>query len=331
MNHLLKLFFILLFGLNVFGDETAPKIEPFNADLSGYAYPFKVEYFSFTSQRQALKMAYMYLPGHKAKPLITLLHGKNFNAAYWEGTARFLHAKGYGVLMPDQIGFGKSSKPENYQYSFGAMANNTKALMASLGIEKSIIVGHSMGGMLATRFTLQYPQASEKLILVNPIGLENYLQFVAYKDVDFFYTMEQGKTPEKIRAYQQKNYYDGAWNDAYEALTLPLSGWSVGPDRDHIAYVSALTYDMIFTQPVVEEFKDLKVRAALILGTRDRTGPGRNWMKAGVTYELGRYDLLGKRIQERNKNIMLYELEGLGHLPQIEDFERFKVVFEKAL
>ena len=59
-----------------------------------------------------------------------------------------------------------------------------------------------------------------------------------------------------------------------------------------------VTYDMIFTQPVVEEFKDLKVRAALILGTRDRTGPGRNWMKTGVTYELGRYDQLGKRIQE---------------------------------
>jgi len=331
VSHLLQILFIFVISLNVFGDETAPKIEPFDADLSGYAYPFKVEYFSFTSQRQALKMAYMYLPGKKEKPLITLLHGKNFNAAYWEGTARFLHAKGYGLLMPDQIGFGKSSKPENYQYSFNAMANNTKALMASLGIEKSIIVGHSMGGMLATRFALQYPQASEKLILINPIGLENYLQFVAYKDVDFFYTMEQGKTPEKIRAYQQKNYYDGAWNSAYEALTLPLSGWSIGPDRDHIAYVSALTYDMIFTQPVVEEFKDLKVPAALILGTRDRTGPGRNWMKAGVTYELGRYDLLGKRIQERNKNIMLHELEGLGHLPQIEDFERFKVVFEKAL
>ena len=39
---------------------------------------------------------------------ITLLHGKNFNGAYWEETANFLHEKGFGILIPDQIGFGKS-------------------------------------------------------------------------------------------------------------------------------------------------------------------------------------------------------------------------------
>jgi pimeloyl-ACP methyl ester carboxylesterase len=95
--------------------------------------------------------------------------------------------------------------------------------------------------------------------------------------------------------------------------------------------VSALTYDMIFTQPVVEEFAYLKVPTTLILGTRDRTGPGRNWKKPGVDYTLGRYDQLGEKIRQRNPNISLYKLEGLGHLPQIEDFERFKKVFDRAL
>lgn len=310
---------------------SAAPIKAYDADLSGYAYPFKVEYFAFESQQKQLKMAYMFLKGENGKPVVTLLHGKNFNGAYWQETARFLHAKGYGVLMPDQIGFGKSSKPVDYQYSFGALAHNTRALMQSLGIGKSIIVGHSMGGMLATRFALNYPEMSEKLILVNPIGLEDYLHYVAYKDVDFFYAMELGKTPEKIRDYQQKNYYDGTWNARYEALTLPLAGWCTGPDRERIAYVNALTYDMIFTQPVVEEFKDLQVPAVLILGTRDRTGPGRQWMKAGVSYELGRYDRLGKAVRQRNSRIGLYELPGLGHLPQIEDFVRFRTVFEQAL
>jgi pimeloyl-ACP methyl ester carboxylesterase len=203
--------------------------------------------------------------------------------------------------------------------------------MASLGIEKSIVVGHSMGGMLATRFSLLYPKSVEKLILVNPIGLENYLQYVQYKDVGFFFENEKKGSAEKIRAYQQKNYYDGAWNDRYAALTVPLVGWVQGPDAEKLAWVSALTYDMIFTQPVVTEFKDLQVPAALILGTRDRTGPGRNWMKPGVDFELGHYDLIGARIQKLNPAIDLYELEGLGHLPQIEDFERFIAEFSKAL
>ncbi|MDD5717291.1 MAG: alpha/beta hydrolase [Sulfuricurvum sp.] len=327
MHLIHSLIFLVLVSIPL----TADTIKGFDADLSGYRYPYQVEYFSVESQQKTLKMAYMYIKGEEGKPVVTLLHGKNFNGAYWYESANFLHHQGYSVLIPDQIGFGKSSKPTDYQYSFGAMARNTKALMEHLGITGSIIVGHSMGGMVATRFALNYPQMSKKLILINPIGLENYLRYVEYKDVDFFYGMELAMTPEKIRAYQQKNYYDGKWNERYEALTLPLAGWSVGPDKERIAYVNALTYDMIFNQPVVEELKNLNVPAALILGTRDRTGPGRNWMKAGTVYELGRYDKLGKSILQLNGKIKLYELEGLGHLPQIEDFDRFKTVFERAV
>ncbi len=198
-------------------------------------------------------------------------------------------------------------------------------------MEKAVIVGHSMGGMLATRFALDYPEMTSRLILINPIGLENYLRYVEYKDVEFFFNNELKKTPEKIKAYQRKNYYDGKWNDRYEALTKPLVGFVQGPDLEHIAFVNALTYDMIFTQPVVEEFAALRVPGVLILGTRDRTGPGRNWKKKGVDYELGRYDKLGRQIQQRNGAIVLYEIDGLGHLPQIEAFDRFKAVFQKAL
>ena len=53
--------------------------------------------------------------------------------------------------------------------------------------------------------------------------------------------------------------------------------------------------------------------------------------KTGVNYDLGRYDLLGKRVKEMNSNINLVELEGLGHLPQIEDFELFYSKLEKVL
>jgi len=304
----------------------------YDAMLSAYKYPFDVHSYNFESQGKALKMAYMYLPATSAdKATITLIHGKNFNGAYWEKTANFLHNLGYGVIIPDQIGFGKSSKPTDYQYSFAAFAHNTQGLISSLGINKTIVIGHSMGGMTASRLALSYPEKVEKLILVNPIGLENYLQFVEYKDIGFFYNNEKNKTAEKIIAYQQKNYYDGQWNDDYETLAQPLIGWVNGPDWDKLAYVSALTYDIIFTQPVIEEFKDLSVPTTLILGTRDRTGPGRNWKKENVTRELGRFDLLGAEVQKRNPSITLVELEGLGHLPQEEDFPRFKATLSDVL
>ena len=299
--------------------------------LTKYPYPFEVHRYRFTSQGQALEMAYMYLPARGGKPVVMLLHGKNFTGAYWKQTAKWLQSRGYGVLVPDQIGFGKSSKPRDYQYSFAAFARNTKGLADSLHLGKVIVVGHSMGGMLASRFALFYPEMTLRLVLVNPIGLENYLLYEEYKDVDFFYQTELKKTAEDIVTYQKKNYYDGVWNAAYAALTTPLIGWMQGPDWDDIAYISGRCYDMIFTQPVIEEFKDFEVPVSLILGTRDRTGPGRNWKKAGTSYELGRYDLLGEKVKARNPAIEVIELDGLGHLPQIEDFGRFKAAFSKAL
>ncbi len=303
----------------------------YDAELSAYDYGFEVSYFAIDSQRQSLQMAYIYLEAKPGKPVVTLLHGKNFNAHYWTTTALYLQEKGYGVLIPDQIGFGKSSKPTNYQYSFAALAHHTKGLMASLGIKKSIVIGHSMGGMLASRFALMYPQLTQQMILVNPIGLENYLQYVEYKDTDFFYKIELARTAEKIKHYQQKYYYDGNWSKQYEALTHFMIGQIQGPDKELIAWVNAQTYDMVFTQPVITEFKDLTVPVSLIIGTRDRTGPGRNWKKPGVDYELGRYDRMGKAAAGLITDVELYELSDLGHLPQIEDFERFKNVLGKAL
>ena len=304
----------------------------FDARLSDYDYAFgDVSFHAFDSQGLSLEMAYVYLPGEADMPVVTLLHGKNFNIDYWKSTADYLQAQGYGVLIPDQIGFGKSSRPTDYQYSFAALASHTHELMASLGIERSIVLGHSMGGMLASRFALMYPDMTSQLILLNPIGLENYLQYAEYKDTDFFFASELAKTAEGIKAYQQKNYYDGAWNEDYAALTDHLVGQAQGPDAEAVAWVNAKTYDMIFTQPVVTEFDDLTMPTALVLGTRDRTGPGRNWKRKGVTYELGRYDRLGKDMVALIPDARLIEIEGVGHLPHIEAFDRFTAALDQLL
>lgn len=322
------LFSALLFGLTALAsaDDHAPK---YDARLSGYSYPFEVHTFEFDSQRQKLEVAYMHLPAKDGEPTVLLLHGKNFAADYWEKTANYLHEKGYGVLMPDQIGFGKSSKPEHYQFSFEALADNTKGLVESLGIDKLVVMGHSMGGMLATRFALNHAGNVEKLVLVNPVGLEDYLRYVQYKDPTFFYKNEQGKTINKVRAYQKKNYYDGKWSEDYEALIKIHEGWINGDDWDLVAWNNALTYDMIFTGNVSNEFDQLTVPTHLILGTRDTTGPGRGWKKEGVDYQLGRYDQLGEIVVEQISDGHLYELEGLGHMPQFEAFDRYREQLDK--
>ena len=104
---------------------------------------------------------------------VVLFHGKNFPGAYWQDTIRFLSQNGFRVVVPDQIGFGKSSKPDIH-YSFHLLAAITKQLLDRLDLKQVAVSGHSMGGMLATRFALMYPETVTHLILEDPIGLEDY-------------------------------------------------------------------------------------------------------------------------------------------------------------
>ncbi len=180
-----------------------------------------------------------------------------------------------------------------------------------------------MGGMLAIQMAYQYANDLEKLILINPIGLEPYLDYVEYKDTDFFYKNELSKTIDKARKYQQKNYYGGKWSKEYEALLTPLKGWINGPDWKIVAWNNALTYNPIFTEDMTPKLSKITTKTYFIIGTRDRTGPGRGWKKPGVIYKLGQYQDLGKAAHKKTNESVLYELPGLGHMPHFEDYEHF--------
>src|SRR5690606_3782877 len=104
----------------------------------------------------------------------------------------------------------------NYQFSFSALARNTMDLLDGIGVERFAVVGHSMGGMLATRVALEYPARAEALVLVNPIGLEDYRKLAGYRTIEENYAAELATTPEDIRAYQQENYFAGNWKPEYD-------------------------------------------------------------------------------------------------------------------
>ncbi|MBU2926037.1 alpha/beta hydrolase [Colwellia sp. 1_MG-2023] len=328
----MKKYCFILFSIVVAMSQAfaAPTVK-YNKELDGFAYPFEVKTFDFNSQNKMLKMRYMDIGDKNAKKTIVLLHGKNFAGYYWESVANDLLNNNYRVIIPDQIGFGKSSKPDYYQYSFGQLALNTKLLLDSLHINKADIVGHSMGGMVATTYTANYADKVNKLILINPIGLEAYGKYTEFKDVNFFYKNELGKTLDKARDYQKKNYYDGKWSEEYEKLLIPLKGMLAGDDWQTVAWNNALTYGPIFSENIVDRFSQIKNDTVIIIGTRDTTGPGRGWMKAGETRKLGNFKQLGVDTQNRIAGSTLIELEGLGHMPHYEDYDAFIKAFHQAL
>lgn len=320
MKHLCLILFIVIHQL-VFAQD---KMEALGANLENFNYPFKVSYITLNLQGEQCKMAYMDVKPQKENgKVILLLHGKNFSGAYWGRTAKELAASGFRIIIPDQIGFGKSTKPYHLQYSFHLLASNTKALLDTLNISKTAVLGHSMGGMLAVRFALMYPGITEKLILENPIGLEDYKLFTPYKPVDWWFQNELKNTYASIKKYQLENYYGGEWKPEYDPWVVMLAGWTLSPDYTRIAWNAARTYDMIITQPVLYEFSQLQAPTMLIIGQRDRTALSRNLADEKIRETLGNYPLLGKRTAEAIKGAELVEIEHVGHLPHIEAFGKF--------
>ena len=318
----LKILAFLIVSIQYLSAQNRPVLDIM---LTNYDYPYDVHFLNFKSQNQDLKMAYMDIKPEKANgKTVVLLHGKNFNGAYWKTTIQALTKEGFRVVVPDQIGFGKSSKPIEYQFSFQQLAQNTKAVLDELKLNKIYLLGHSMGGMVATRFSLMYPEMVEKLILENPIGLEDWKLVAPYTSIDKNYETELKADYESTKKYQNTFYYDNQWKPEYDQWVYLLTGWTKAPDYPKVALVNAKTSDMIFTQPVVYEFQNLTVPTLLIIGTRDRTAIGKaNVKDKKVAESMGRYDLLGKETQQKIKGSKLVEIENVGHLPHIEVFEQF--------
>jgi pimeloyl-ACP methyl ester carboxylesterase len=283
---------------------------------------YPVEFFPLQIERQDLRLAFRDVKPTAAANghTVLLLHGKNFSGFYWERVIRLLASRGFRVVAPDQIGFGLSSRPDIY-YSLHQMAANTKALLDHLGIARVIVVGHSMGGMLATRFTLLYPGIVEKLVLEDPIGLEDYRTFVPYASVEELYKNELSATYESFLNYQ-KTYYT-SWKPEYEPYVRDQA-WVLGTGeypRDALA--SALTYEMAYQQPVCYEFSRIAVPTLLIIGREDRTVVGKARLSPEMKAIAGDYPRLGRKTQELIRGSKLVEVPNSGHIPHIEQPEAF--------
>lgn len=298
----------------------------FGAELEGFQYPYAVKQHELVSQQQSLHMAFMDVApkGHENGRTVVLLHGKNFCAATWAGTIEALAGAGYRVVAPDQIGFCKSTKPKAYQYSFQQLAENTRQLLQTLSVKKITLIGHSMGGMLAARYALMFPDQVEKLVLVNPIGLEDWkAKGVPFQSLDEAYRNELGQSAERMRSYQRSTYYAGTWKPEYDVWVEMLAGMYRGPGKELVAWSSALTYDMIYTQPVVYELDQLRMPVLLLIGNKDNTAIGKDRASPALREKLGLYAQLAPAAQARIPRAKLVSFEDLGHAPQIQAPTRF--------
>lgn len=324
----ISFYFLFFFG-SLAG--MAQQTDTLSITLENVKYAYPVKYFPIHAEGQDLRMAYMDVAPLNAPNgrTVVLFHGKNFGGYYWGNTIKALRERGFRVIVPDQIGFGKSSKAFIH-YSFHQMARWNKALLDTLGIQKANILGHSMGGMLATRFALLYPESTEKLLLENPIGLEDYRSFVPYISTEDQYKTELKATAESVRKYYQSSYFT-VWKPEYEELVRIAGGVTAGADFPRWAKVAAMTFTMIYEQPVVHEFINVRVPAVLFIGKEDKTIVGKGLLSPDQQALHGQYRFLGKQTAAKIPGAKIVEFEGCGHIPHIEIPTEFNVALLGSL
>jgi pimeloyl-ACP methyl ester carboxylesterase len=292
---------------------------PLGIALESWPYPYAVTFLPLEVDGQPVRLAYMDVsPSAPANGrVVVLLHGKNFYGSYWEGTINALSGAGYRVIVPDQVGFGKSSKPDVH-YSFDLLAANTVQLIDTLGIQRIAVVGHSMGGMLAVRLARNYPQRVSHVILENPIGLEDYRFTIPPQPTRKTYESELSEVePAKIRAFFRR--YVVEWNpEVYERFVEVRTRVALSGEYPRWARASALTYQMIYQQPVRHEFGLIRTPTLLIIGQEDRTVVGGNLVPEEVRKMLGQYPELGKAAARDIPGSKLVELKNVGHIPHLE-------------
>jgi pimeloyl-ACP methyl ester carboxylesterase len=315
---LLVVGFWLLTASSVFPQaQSDADMTPLGIALEEYAYPFPVKYLALEVEGEPVRMAYMDVaPVERTNGrTVVLLHGKNFYGSYWENTIKAFSQAGYRVVVPDQIGFGKSSKPD-INYSFDLLASNTARLLDELKIERAAIVGHSMGGMLAVRFARTYPARTTHLILENPIGLEDYRFKIAPQPLQKLYENELNQTADAFRQFVRRYFVE--WKPEYERFVEVRTRVSRSGEFPRWAKASALTYQMIYQQPVRHEFGLIKTPTLLVIGQEDRTVVGGNFVSEDVRRTLGQYPQLGKQASRDIPGSKLVELPRVGHLPHLE-------------
>src|SRR5262245_5257359 len=197
---------------------------------------------------------------------------------------------------------------------------------------RATLIGHSFGGMMSVRYALMFRDAVEQMVLVNPIGLEDWqAEGVPYLDMNKGMEFEKKTSFESVKGYERAIYYAGQWKPEYDRWVEMLAGMYHGPGRERILWNQTQIVNMATTQPVVHEFERIRVPTLLLIGQLDRTAVGADRAPPDVAKRLGNYPLLGRAAAKRIPNAKLVEFSDLGHAPQIQAPDRFHEALLKGL
>jgi pimeloyl-ACP methyl ester carboxylesterase len=316
------LFAALIYLPSAHAAEPAQR-EPYGIDLEGFAYPYPVHLLPLVNDGEQLRMAYMDIaPAQPNGRVVVLLHGRNFPSSYWAPVIKTLSGAGYRVVVPDQIGFGKSSKPAG-ELHFDTLARNTIALLDHLQIARADIVAHSLGGMLGVRIARAFPERVAHLLLAAPIGLEDYRFYVPPTPTEKILENEDRLTAEGYRKQLDTNY----------SLKLPPdqvtpfidARFNIKGSADYPRWLRAFVSSgqMIYREPVVHEIPLITEPTLFIMGADDHNAPGRPNAPEALRPKMGHNAELAQALAAKMPDARAEVIANAGHLVFLDAPRKF--------
>jgi pimeloyl-ACP methyl ester carboxylesterase len=243
---------------------------PLSINLEEIQYPHPVHYFNLKLYGQDVRIAYMDVAptGTPNGRAVVLLHGGSYYGWYWKAQIAALTRAGFRVVVEDRLGWGKSSKPI-LPYSISLHASNTAALMDHLGVGTAAIVGHSIGGQMATRFAFLYPDRTTHLVMINPIGLRDTRAGRGFRPFDG----EVDVAPDLQAAYEADVRTDVGryvtWRPEYLEHLRIRHGVRLSAEWPRLAYVRELGGNLRSVDSTVNDWPHIRVKTMVLGGEVD--------------------------------------------------------------
>lgn len=166
---------------------------------------------SFRTQDIAVDGAKIHVRVGGKGPAVVLLHGFGDTGDMWAPLATDL-AKDHTVVVPDLRGLGLSSIPEG-GYDKKTQAGDVRGVLAALGIENAVIIGHDIGTMVAFAYASRYPQLTDQLVVMDaPVpGIPPWNDIV--RSPMLWHFDFGGPDAERLVAGRERIYLDRFWNE----------------------------------------------------------------------------------------------------------------------
>lgn len=283
--------------------------------FSNLQYPFQTKFIETRNYNIA------YSDEGIGNRIILFLHGLGSYIPAWTFNIQELK-KYYRCIAIDLPGFGKSDK-KIHPGSMEFYADVVLKFIHSLGINKVILVGHSMGGQIAINCALHFSDLVDKLILIAPAGFERFTK----EEIQIIKNITKPENFLTTDSKQIKANYDLSFFKFPEKARFLIDDRvKIAEDDKFYNYCVTISNSIagMIEQPIFNKLKDIKQKTLVIFGRNDSLIPNK-YLHKTTTEEIA------KDGTKKIPNSSLILMDECGHFAQIEKAEEFNKIIRSFI